>query len=185
MRLFVAVNLPAEEKERLYRAAAPLREAVLPVRWVEPESIHLTLKFLGWVFPERFEEVKEAMARAAAGTQPFEARLGGFGAFPSVRRPRVVWAGVEAAPPLRSLHHDLDQAFAELGFEHEARAYHPHLTLGRAVREAKPDDFRNFEALLSELSYESVLRVDRVELMRSHLARKGARYERIASAPLG
>lgn len=185
MRLFVAINLPPEEKERLFEATAPLREAGFPVRWVEPESFHLTLKFLGWVRPEMLEAIEATMEEAAAGTGPFTLRIGGLGAFPTLRRPRVVWMGVDASPALRCLKHDMEWKFAPLGFEREDRAFQPHLTLGRARKEASAGHFRDFEGIVETLSYAAAIDVAQVDLMRSHLSPSGARYERIATAPLG
>lgn len=185
MRLFVAINVQPEEKRRLFEATAPLRDAGLPVRWVEPESYHVTLKFLGWVRPEMLEAVAETMAEAAAGTQPFTLPIGGLGAFPTLRRPRVIWVGAKATPALRCLKHDLEWKFAPLGFEREVRAFQPHLTLGRARKEASAGHFRDFEGMVETLSYETTIDVAQVDLMRSHLSPKGARYERIATAPLG
>lgn len=184
MRLFVSITPPEEERERLIEATATLREAGLPVRWLTPESVHLTLKFLGWVRPEDVDRTVEVMAEAAGKTAPFELPVGGFGAFPSLRRPRVIWAGVEATPSLRCVKHDLEWMFAPLGFEREVRAFQPHLSLGRAQKDAQAGNFRDFEALLAELDYTSTFPVETIELMRSHNV-AGARYEQIASAPLG
>jgi RNA 2',3'-cyclic 3'-phosphodiesterase len=184
MRLFLALNLPAEERARLYEAAAPLRDAGLPVRWVAPDALHVTLKFLGHVRPEDVGRVEEVM-RTTTKQRPFELRLGGFGAFPTMRRPRVIWAGADATPQLRFLKHDIEWGFAQLGFEREDRAYHPHVTLGRAKSGAGAGEFRGLERLFAGLDYEAVLSCVSVELMRSHLTRDGASYEVIASAPLG
>lgn len=185
MRLFVALNLPAAEKERLYEAAAPLREAELPFRWVAPGAIHLTLKFLGEVHREAVGRVRDVVWAVAAKAAPFEVSLGGFGAFPTLRRPRVLWAGVEPTPELRSLKHDLEWELARLGFEREVRAFHPHLTLGREVNGARVSDFRAFESAVAALRYEGMLEVRTVELMRSMLSPKGARYEAIHGLRLG
>lgn len=185
MRLFVAINPPEKERERLLTATAPLREAGLPVRWVASASIHLTLKFLGWVRPEDVDRTAEVMAEAAAKTQAFELPIGGFGAFPSLRRPRTVWAGIEATPALRCVKHDLEWMFRSLGFEREVRAFQPHLTLGRARKGAQAGNFRDFESLLADLDYTASFPVETIELMRSRSGPDGVRYEEVASAPLG
>ncbi|HEX6940709.1 MAG TPA: RNA 2',3'-cyclic phosphodiesterase [Longimicrobiales bacterium] len=185
MRLFIALNLPARERQAVYRAAAPLRDAGWPVRWVEPESLHVTLKFLGWVRPEDVDGLTRAMAEAVSRTRPFEIVIGGLGAFPSQRRPRVIWIGAEATPAMRSLKHDLEWGLASLGFEREDRAFRPHITLGRASRDARAGDFRGIDALFARVDHSAVVPVREVDLMRSHLSPTGARYERIASAALG
>lgn len=185
MRLFVAVNLPEGEKARLYDAAAPLREADFPVNWVEPEAIHLTLKFLGEVATDRVDRVVESLATVAAKSKPFDLELGGFGAFSSLRRPRVIWAGAYASPELRCLKHDLEWEFASLGYEREARSFHPHLTLGRARSDARVGDFRDLENVVAELDFSGALPVRSIELMRSKTKPSGAEYERARSIELG
>lgn len=185
MRLFIAINLPPAEREAIHRAAAPLRAAGLPVRWLPARSLHLTLKFLGEVRAEDGERMARAMAEAAAGTPPFDLRIGGAGAFPARRAPRVLWVGVEPTPPLRSLKDGLERRFAELGFAPEERAFQPHVTLGRTAREARPGDFGGLDALFGRMAYRGVIRIREIDLMRSHLSGAGAAYERIASAPLG
>jgi 2'-5' RNA ligase len=185
MRLFVALTLPADEQERIYRAAAPLREAALPVRWSRPESLHLTLKFLGEVLPEAVPEIEGAIATAATRTTPFTLPLGGVGAFPTLRRPRVIWMGAEATPQLRCLKQELEWEISPLGFPSETQHFRPHLTLGRARADARAGDFRRLEALAAAVPFEARLEVATVELIQSHLTPGGSRYERIAVIPLG
>jgi 2'-5' RNA ligase len=185
MRLFAAITVPARERKRLYTASAPLREAGLPVRWVEVEALHLTLKFLGEVPKDRVDRVRAALATVATKSKPFEVKLGGFGAFPSLRKPRVIWAGAYASPELRCLKHDLEWEFAALGYAREARAFHPHLTLGRARPEAAAGDFRDLEELVEPLKYEGALTVHSVVLLRSTLGPLGASYDTIDTVRLG
>ncbi|MBW3552164.1 MAG: RNA 2',3'-cyclic phosphodiesterase [Gemmatimonadetes bacterium] len=185
MRLFVAVNFTAKDRQRMHRAARKLREAELPIRWEEVDQLHLTLKFLGEVRPETGERVREAVARVAEKTPPFTLRMQGAGAFPTLRRPRVIWLGAEASPELRCLKHDLEWELAPLGFEREVRAFHPHVTLGRAQKEARAGDFRDFEELVAGLSFKAEIPVRTVDLMESHLSRRGARYDRWMAAKLG
>lgn len=184
MRLFLALNLPKKERERIERAARPLRERKLPVRWVGLDDYHVTLKFLGEVRAERVPGIGEVIDRVAGATTPFEASLGGFGAFPTVRRPNVLWAGVEATPELRCLKQDLEWALAELGFEKETRAFHPHLTLGRAGENGGAGAFRGVDELMAGLSLESRFAVRTVDLMRSQGGRAGPRYTVLHRAKL-
>ncbi len=185
MRLFAAITIPARERKRLFKAAASLREAGLPVRWVDVDAIHLTLKFLGEVPKDRVDRVRASLAAVAAKSRPFEVGLGGFGAFPSLRKPRVIWAGAYASPELRCLKHDLEWEFAELGYEREARAFHPHLTLGRARPEAAAGDFRDLEELVEPLKYQGTLTVNSVVLLRSTPGPQGASYDTIDTVRLG
>jgi 2'-5' RNA ligase len=102
--------------------------------------------------------------------------VGGFGVFPDFRRPRVVWAGIEAEPGLEILQHRVEQEFAPLGFPPEARAFRPHVTLGRARREARPRDFAALEGALARLEFAQTVVVSAVDLMQSMLRSGGAVY---------
>ncbi|HEX6587520.1 MAG TPA: RNA 2',3'-cyclic phosphodiesterase [Longimicrobiales bacterium] len=185
MRLFVALNLKDDERKKLYKAAAPLRKSGMPVRWVEQSSLHITLKFLGDVRAQNVDAVMHAVAEVAGKAVPHDVKLGGFGAFPTIRRPRIIWAGAEARPELRSLKHDLEWELAALGFERELRAFQPHITLGRADEEAEAGNFRDLETLIAEIKYKSRIPVRQVDLMSSKLTPDGAVYEVLGSAPVG
>lgn len=185
MRLFIALNLPAEERRRIHRAASPLREAGYPVRWLDPDRYHLTLKFLGNVRSELVPVVESVVDRVAATTPTFPLAIGGFGAFPTIRRPRVLWIGVSPVPALRCLKQDLEWALADHGFERETRAFHPHVTLGRADEEEGAGVFRGLDEKAAELEYRGKVEAKTVDLMRSHLSRAGARYSVLRQGTLG
>lgn len=176
MRLFVAINVPSDERERLWASAAPLRDHGFPVRWVGPEALHLTLKFLGEVRDERLDELRAGVDAAIDGVKPFEMPIGGFGAFPHGGNPRVVWVGCEAVPPLELLQHQVERTMAHHGFDVEGRPFRPHITLGRARRDARARDFAEFEAVVASLDYAGTVRVERLDLMESELTPHGARY---------
>jgi 2'-5' RNA ligase len=184
MRLFLALNLPKKERQRIDRAARPLREEGLPVRWTDLEKFHVTMKFLGEVRADRVAEIQGVLDRVAASIRPFEATVNGFGAFPTIRKPSVVWAGMEATPELRCLKQDLEWALADLGFEKETRAFHPHLSLGRAQQRKGAGAFRGLDELMAELTLESRFKVRTVELMRSQRGKDGARYTVLHKARL-
>lgn len=185
MRVFVALNLPAAERKRIHRAAAPLRERELPVRWADLDSFHVTLKFLGDVRSEALDRINQVLGAAAGENAPFEMDLGGFGAFPTIRRPRVFWLGADASPALRCLKQDVEWGLAELGFDRETRAFHPHVTLGRVNQEEGAGVFRGVDELTASLDYTSSVAVRSVDLMRSELGKDGARYSVLESHRLG
>ncbi|MFO7892927.1 MAG: RNA 2',3'-cyclic phosphodiesterase [Longimicrobiales bacterium] len=185
MRLFIAINFTVKDRRRMYSAARGMRDAELPVRWIDIEQLHMTLKFLGEVRPERVKDVKAAVAQVAAKTEPFTMMVRGSGAFPTMRRPKVIWLGAEASPELRCLKHDLEWELAPQGFEREVRAFHPHITLGRATKDARAGDFRGFEALVEGMDLEREITVRTVDLMESYLSAKGAHYEKVMAAKLG
>jgi RNA 2',3'-cyclic 3'-phosphodiesterase len=177
LRLFIALNFPPQVRQALWQAAAPLRDLGLPVKWVRVDGIHLTLKFLGDVPEQREAELVAALGRAAVGARALPLALGGFGVFPDVQRPRVVWAGIGAEPALEILQHRVEQEFAPLGFPTEARPFRPHVTLGRAAREARPRDFSTFEDALGKLSFQETSVAEAVDLMQSTLQSGGAVYQ--------
>jgi 2'-5' RNA ligase len=178
MRMFVAINLPGSTRRAIWDAAAPLREKRYPVRWVDPDAIHLTLKFLGEVADAREDEVRRGLAAAAQGAKAFSLALRGFGAFPTSQRPRVFWVGCEAAPPLELLQHRLEQEMDRIGFPLEGRPFHPHLTLGRAKRDAHPREFAGIAEQLDTLSFAADVTAQSLDLMQSTLAPGGAQYAR-------
>lgn len=185
MRLFIALNIPEDEKDRINDAVAPLRDANLPIRWVEPENYHVTLKFLGEVQPERADAIRNALDEVAGKTEPFSLGVGGFGAFPTIRRPRVIWMGVDATPALRCLKQDVEWALTECGFDRETQAFHPHLTLGRAEAEGGAGVFRGLDEMAASLSYHGDFDVGTVDLMRSKLSRSGPTYSVYGASRLG
>lgn len=184
MRLFVAVNLPAAERRAAYEAAAPLRVARLPVKWIGEDSIHITLRFLGEVEAEKVTPIAEGLAAAVRSARPFGVGLGGVGGFPSLARPRVVWIGVERHPALELLANDVEKALMALDFEPELRPFHPHLTLGRSERSARPAAFAKFEQLAASIAYQGTTMVETVDLMQSVLGPKGATYTVLTRAAL-
>jgi len=184
MRLFVGINIPKKQRTRIHRATRVLREGELPVRWIEPDNYHITLKFLGEVRRERVEVIGEALERAADSTQSFVVRLGGLGAFPTIRRPSVIWLGVEATPEFRCMKQDLEWAMGAAGFGAETRAFHPHVTLGRASSTGGAGVFRGLDQQLAALDFEGEVKVHTLDLMRSHLSREGTRYSVLSSARL-
>lgn len=184
MRLFIAINLPKKLRARIYTAARTLREEELPIQWIDPDNLHITLKFLGDVRRERVSHVEEAVARVASSTPAFATTLEGFGAFPTIRRPRVVWLGVGANPELRCLKQDLEWALGSVGFDAETRAFHPHVTLGRAESEGGAGAFRGLDDLFAAMTFDGDLRVHTLNLMRSHLSKSGARHSVVAAAKL-
>ena len=184
MRLFVAINLPDEVRRGIRNATEPLHQAALPVHWVEPAGIHLTLKFLGEVDESRRDELGAGVVAATRGARPFLMPISGFGAFPSVERPRVIWVGCEGVPPLELLQHRMEQEMERLGFPIEGRPFRPHLTLGRVKKDGSPARFRNLESLLDGLAFDAEAVVQSVDLMESRLGPQGSAYRPVQSVAL-
>jgi RNA 2',3'-cyclic 3'-phosphodiesterase len=179
VRLFIALTPPPEVQRAVWHAFAPLRDRALPVKWVPPEGVHLTLKFLGEVAEERHAALIAALGAAVSGARPLVLAVHGAGAFPDLDRPRVFWAGVQPDPALELLADGVERSFARLGFPTEARTFRPHLTVGRAARHARPRDFAGLEPVAGGLAIDAAAVVDGVDLMQSVLRPVGAVYQRV------
>lgn len=182
MRVFVAVNLPAAERRRLYSSLAAFRERPLPVRWVEPDALHITLKFIGEIDGSEVAGLEAALRSVAAEYASLDLAIGGFGAFPSLRRANVFWVGAAAQPALLALQADLELALARVGYPREQRPFRPHVTVARVRSGGRAPDV---ERLIAGHDYHGVVSVRTVDLMRSHTGPDGARYETLLRAPLG
>lgn len=182
MRLFVAINPPERVRERIAAGTEDLR-GLEGIRWVASDRVHLTLKFLGQVEDDSERAIAEELARIALGHGPFQMRLTAPGAFPNIRRPRIIWIGLEPSSELAALQRDVEEGLAGLGFERERRAFRPHLTLGR-VRRGQRVDGSVLDTLVRSTEVSDAWRVGAVDLMRSHLLPSGAVYDVRSSAEL-
>ena len=179
LRLFIAVDVSERERERLADAVAPLKEGLGQGRWTPPENWHVTLKFLGSVWPRLGGRVRDAVREVAGAHQAFTSALARMGAFPSLSRARVLWAGLEdPAGRLTDIARDLDRVLAR-DFRTEARPFAPHLTIARFE-----PPVRLPEAVLRAAIQGGPFLVDRLVLYRSHLRRPAPRYEALEEFPL-
>jgi len=183
LRLFVAVDVPDDVKTSLAAALAPFRDRIPGARWTRSDGWHVTLKFLGPVWPRLIADVEAAVRAAARDGRAFSSGLTDIGVFPSARRARVVWAGLsDEEGRFPALAKRLDELLEE-HVEPEHRAFTPHLTLARLV---PPRDIGEFAPSLVGMGVPSrPFPVDRLVLYRSHLSPHGARYEPLLSEPLG
>lgn len=156
------------------------------VRWVRPEGIHLTLKFLGNVPTDRLDEIGDALHRACDGFGPLALTLADLGCFPNLRRPRVVWVGVHGdTDALGRLQASIEKHIAPLGFPTEKRRFSPHLTLGR-VKRATRSEAQQLGQQIGGMDVGTVatMTARAVYLMRSDLKPTGAEYTCLVSVPL-
>jgi 2'-5' RNA ligase len=184
VRLFLAINFPADVRRAIVGETAPLREAAPELSWVTEPRIHLTLKFLDEQPAERVPEIQAVAEEVAARHKSLTMSLGGVGAFPNFRRARVVWMGVAQEPRLELLHHDIEVAFERLGFELEGRAFRPHLTLARIKHPLPEERLRVLSRAAKQMDFETEFLVRSVDLMRSELSTTGPAYTTLASAAL-
>ncbi|MBI5143261.1 MAG: RNA 2',3'-cyclic phosphodiesterase [Nitrospirae bacterium] len=183
-RCFIALKFSGEVIAAVSGLLAGLRLAGADVKWVRPESMHLTLAFLGDVDVDRLGGVKTIVANAAKHRAPFEFNVAGVGGFPNLRHPRVLWAGIDAPDGLFDLQRDIEAALAGIGFAPEGRPYSPHLTLGR-VRSGSGLG----EAVAALRKHEDTAfgcaKVDELYLMESRLSPSGAKYIELHAERLG
>jgi len=188
IRAFIAIELPDPVKDSLSSLEDRLRPAEHPyVKWVDPQGIHLTLKFLGNIAPDQVPRIIEAITLASQGTSPLKLQIGGLGAFPNLQRPRVIWVAVTGeVDPLIALQRGMDQALVPLGFAIERRPFSPHLTLGRLRERASPGERNSIGKLVMATKSEGspAQEVNQISLMRSTLTPSGAIYNRLASIEL-
>ena len=188
IRAFIAIELPAEVKSGLLQLQTELKLARHTfVKWVAPEGIHITLKFLGNLPSRKVAGVTKVMEEASQGFTSFQLDIGGLGAFPSLRQPRVLWLGVGGEiNKLKTLQQRIDAALVPLGFAQETRLFSPHLTLARLRERTLPQERQDFGDLVVktplEVNYE--VSVNTLSLMRSQLLPGGAVYSRLAEINL-
>ncbi len=184
IRIFVAILLSDEVRRALAQEVNRLRSVAPAVGWIQPENLHLTLKFLGHIPPETLARVEAGLAEAVADQRPLTLAFAGLGAFPSAERPRVIWAGVtNGAEMLVALQARVEDALARQEISREERPFHPHLTVARVrePRHARP----LFSALKArENAPFGDQEVSAVHLMRSDLHPQGARYTVLRTFPL-
>jgi 2'-5' RNA ligase len=188
IRTFIAVDLPENVKDAIGQVSEQLQDILsgTPVRWVNSEKIHLTLKFLGDVSRENISIVQKILESEASKRQAMEIGIGGIGAFPKIRHPRVIWIGVEAPSELFDLRRGIESGVARLGYNYDKYDFTPHLTLGRISRKASAQDVRRVGKALNDfqVGFIGVARIEAVHLYRSDLQPEGAKYTRLYSAEL-
>lgn len=189
LRLFIAIELPPALKEALVLLQEELQRQLPPkvVRWVRPEGMHLTLKFLGDTAPARVDTVGAAMQKAARGFSPFTFQVEGLGCFPNPRKARVLWAGIPQVPQaLVGLQRATDLQMSQLGWEREKRSFSPHLTLGRVNKHVPAAGREQLAALLAKGGVGDLgeVAVKEIILFQSDLRPGGAVYTALARGEL-
>lgn len=188
IRAFIAIELPDLIQRRLGEVIVALKDGTdRAVRWVPPNNIHLTLKFLGNVSPANLRSLTELLQNESRNHPPFDALISGLGAFPNRIRPRVIWVGVKAPPALMRLQQNIDRETSRMGYPSEERTYSPHLTLGRISQHATPADVRQIADRLSQVNVTDLgqISVKRLHLFRSDLQPGGAIYTPLFVSEMG
>lgn len=187
IRSFIAIELPKELKQELARLETQLKVDRQPwVKWVKPDSIHLTLKFLGNIAVDTTAAITRIIEASVRGIKPFHLKVKELGVFPNLKRVQVAWVGISGdTDKLTRLQKHLESNLSPLGFAPESRPFTPHLTLARLNERASPDERQAFGQLIANTTFEAGdIEVKDVSLMRSQLTRAGAIYTRISLVSL-
>ncbi len=187
IRSFIAIELPDELRLELSRLEARLKSGKqFGVKWVAPDSIHLTLKFLGDIAADRTGEITRAIEEACREVSRFHLEVKGLGVFPNLKRVQVAWVGISGEiDKLAQLQQHIEFNLGCLGFAPESRPFTAHLTLARLGNRVSSDERQRFGQLIAGTRFEAGnIKVDAVSLMRSQLTREGAIYSRISSVRL-
>lgn len=177
MRAFIAVELGPAVRSAIAGVMADLRDRFAGLRWVRPEGVHLTLRFLGDSSPEQIDRLRDSLGPIAARCPRAEIALRGLGLFPERGSPRVLWLGVELPEPFLALQAGCEAAAVAAGFPPEPRPFSPHLTLGRwRDRAARPE--------LPDVDLGST-EPHTLVLLRSELRPEGALYTPLQPFDLG
>jgi RNA 2',3'-cyclic 3'-phosphodiesterase len=194
VRIFIGIDLDPEIRSKIARFVEGVSGFASEARWVHPESLHITLKFIGEQKPEQVEAIIQRLRRMQGPA--FEIRLSGYGFFPTAKSPRVFWVGIHAGPQLAELATQIDAATGELGIPGEERAFSPHLTLARAggrsgdPKRRKDDGPNSIFAVLQkrlaamgELEF-GTMTADNFILYQSQLSPRGSKYTKLERFPL-
>lgn len=180
MRLFVALEIPTTTRENLATLIASLRAITREPRWVRPDNLHVTLKFLGEVAEDELAAVETALGRIRSD-QAVTLEFRGLGFFPNEKKPRVFWAGIAASANLKTLAADIEGAMEKCGIAREKRDFSPHLTLARLERPL-PEALRKTIAENAQREFGS-LRAGEFHLVQSTLKPSGAEYTTLKAFP--
>ena len=184
MRLFVALEIPPAVRDNLASLLAALGKAAASAsgrqaRWVRPENLHVTLKFIGNVDASALDRIRPLLAEVRS-EHPIELRFRGLGFFPNDKRPRVFWAGIQASPNLSPLAAAIDQQLEKLDIPSETRDFTPHLTLARFDPPGISAELRSAAQERVQQEFGS-LRANEFHLFESKTRPSGAEYTRLSS----
>jgi 2'-5' RNA ligase len=184
MRTFIAIELSPEIKDELADIQAQLKTSNADVKWVKPQAMHLTLKFLGNITQEKIEEVKKALDTISPNHKPFEISLFQIGGFPKLEYPRVIWVGIDkGCSRAEAIAKDVVEGLSNIGFEKEKRPFTAHLTLGRVK---SPKGRNELVSKMKALDFKpsASCTIDKITLFQSTLTPQGSIYTPLYEAKL-
>ncbi len=188
LRSFIAIRIPTEIQSAISLSTAGLQEA-LPrplVRWVPPQNVHLTLKFLGDVSSANLEQFAGALKKEVAKHATFTISVCEIGSFPNPRRARVIWIGLQAPVDLDTLQRAVDAVALQLGYPMEGRLFSPHLTIGRVGQNISTGDLLKIRVALdaTHIGVLGTAVVDAIHIFKSDIQPTGSIYTQLYTLPL-
>lgn len=188
IRAFIAIELPQPIQDSIEKQTVRLHQTLgnQIIRWTPIQNMHLTLKFLGSIPNNHVDFLKQMLTQTADSHSAFDLQIGGIGSFPNAKLPRVLWLGIHAAAELMSIQKSVDAGASRLGYEKEARAFSPHLTLGRVRQNIQPSDLQKIRSTFDTFQLGKIpsARVDSVHLYQSELNSEGSIYTKLFSVLL-
>jgi len=184
LRAFVAVEMPGPVRKALEEVQSSLKQLKIRARWVRPENIHLTLKFLGNIPAGRVPIIGDVLRVVAQAHGRFSLSVAGLGVFPDIRRPKVIWVGLTGRPDaLTPLQQDLDGRLAGLGLPREEKPFRGHLTIGRFRAEGLPGPVADAVQRYAAATF-GIAAVEEIVLLQSDLRPEGPLYAPLAREKL-
>ena len=186
LRTFIAIELNPKLQSLLHQIQEDLKKMGADIRWVKPENIHVTLKFLGEIPPAKIDELRDVMIKTLEPVRPFSLGLTHLGAFPKIENPQIIWVGATAdRNSIQLIAQSLEKNLMDIGFEKEERDFDPHITLGRmrtsVNKFALTKKLKHFEFPATPLHQ----LVNQIVLFKSSLSPQGPAYEALAKIDLG
>jgi len=184
LRSFIAIELPDSAKSALAELQGELKKTGADIRWVKPDNVHLTLKFLGNIEEKIISTIVQVIQGTCNKYTPFNLEIKEIGFFPDMKSPRIIWVGINGNTTIAGMQSEIDSGLSSLGFEREKRNFAPHLTLGR-FRTSRGKKFITEAVEQFRNRSFGVIGVTSLSLMRSDLHQAGAQYTKIAEISLG
>ncbi len=179
MRTFIAVEIPEKERKTIWELIIEQKKKNLPIKWVEFQNLHITLKFLGEIDEKKLDRILDILSTISSRTKSFKISLENIGCFPGIRNPRVLWIGVNhGGNELIKLATEIENDLYKIGFKKEDKKFHPHLTIGRIKTPCTVEDIMN-QKIKTEL-----FDVKEFILFKSMLQPSGPIYEKLKNFPL-
>ena len=183
MRVFIGIKLDERVHNEIEKFLEPFKKISSPIRWVKPENVHITLKFIGEVPEEKYAKIENYLGEAEFDTGPFDLRLAGCGKFGRGNTLNIFWIGITPSDPLALVFKKIENILAKIGIEKENRPFKPHITVGR---NKKNFNFKSFFNMIEENSQQliSEFNVGHFQVFKSQLRPEGPIYTTLKEIPL-